>query len=42
MNVKLVLVTAPRYVTMKMEDISVLVIVDMRLIVITGHVKVLL
>ena len=33
--------TVPRYVTMKMEDIPVLVLMDIRLIVITGHVKVL-
>ena len=41
MSVKKVLVTVLRYVTMKMEDISVLVMMDIRLIVITGHVKVL-
>ena len=33
--------TVPTTVTMKMEDISVLVMMDIRLIVITGHVKVL-
>ena len=41
MSVKKVLVTVPTNVTMKMEDISVLVMMDMKLIVITGHVKVL-
>ena len=41
MSVKKVLVTVLRYVTMKMGDISVLVMMDIRLIVITGHVKVL-
>ena len=42
MSVKLVLITVSRYVTIMMEGIPVLVMMDIRLIVITGHVKVLM